>query len=578
MTLTYPVLDRRALRALARDGREKAAMLARLRAADAVDPGRSCRPAPRAPAHRPRRDGCLTMGRAATKTAEDKRLAEAREKKVPWRRWGPYVSERQWGTVREDYSAGGDRVGLLQPRPGALARLPLGRRRHRRHLRRPAAAVLRARAVERRRPDPEGAPVRPHRQRRQPRRGREGVLLLPRQRAEPRVHEVPVQVPAAGLSVRAAGRGEPRAAAAHDPEFELLDTGIFDDDRYFDVFVEYAKAGADDILVRITAVNRGPDAAPLHLLPTLWFRNDWSWSGDGAAAHRARRRRGATCSHATHAAWSRTGSTSSAPDDVLFTENESNARAPVGPARRAAVRRRTRFDDFVVHGARRRGEPRRRRHQGRAALPALGRAGRDLRRPAAPVERRQRRATPLGSEFDALFARRMKEADAFYRRVTPVRAARRTCATCSARPSPACCGASSTTTTSSTTGCAATPRARRRPSAQQRPQPRWAHLADGRRAVDARQVGVPVVRGLGHGVPLRRLRADRRRLREGAADPADARVVHAPERPDPGLRMGLRRREPAGACLGRDPHLPDRAEDDRPRWTARSSNASSASC
>ena len=59
-------------------------------------------------------------------------------------------------------------------------------------------------------------------------------------------------------------------------EYELLDTGIFNDDRYFDVFVEYAKGGADDILVKITAVNRGPDAADLHLLPTLWFRNDWS--------------------------------------------------------------------------------------------------------------------------------------------------------------------------------------------------------------------------------------------------------------------------------------------------------------
>ena len=65
-----------------------------------------------------------------------------------------------------------------------------------------------------------------------------------------------------------------------DPEYELLDTGIFDDDRYFDVFVEYAKAGANDILIRIRAINRGPDPAPLHLLPTLWFRNTWAWGDD----------------------------------------------------------------------------------------------------------------------------------------------------------------------------------------------------------------------------------------------------------------------------------------------------------
>src|SRR5688572_29692328 len=67
-----------------------------------------------------------------------------------------------------------------------------------------------------------------------------------------------------------------------DPEFELLDTGIFDDDRYFDVFVEYAKAGPDEVLMRVTAHNRGPDAAELHLLPTVWFRNTWSWK-DGTA-------------------------------------------------------------------------------------------------------------------------------------------------------------------------------------------------------------------------------------------------------------------------------------------------------
>src|SRR6185503_14687236 len=70
---------------------------------------------------------------------------------------------------------------------------------------------------------------------------------------------------------------ENRRRGRSDPEFELIDTGIFDDDRYFDVFVEYAKASPNDILIRITAANRGPEAAPLHLLPTLWFRNTWSW-------------------------------------------------------------------------------------------------------------------------------------------------------------------------------------------------------------------------------------------------------------------------------------------------------------
>ena len=103
--------------------------------------------------------------------------------KENWRLWGPYLAERAWGTVREDYSPDGDAWEHLRPRSGALARLSLERGRPGRHLRRAAAAVLRAGAVERPRPDPEGARIRPHRQPGQPRRGRQGVLLLPRRDA-----------------------------------------------------------------------------------------------------------------------------------------------------------------------------------------------------------------------------------------------------------------------------------------------------------------------------------------------------------------------------------------------------------
>ena len=71
-------------------------------------------------------------------------------------------------------------------------------------------------------------------------------------------------------------------ADGQDPEFELMDTGVFNENRYFDVFVEYAKAAPEDILIRITAYNRGPESAALHLLPTLWFRNTWSWGGDAS--------------------------------------------------------------------------------------------------------------------------------------------------------------------------------------------------------------------------------------------------------------------------------------------------------
>ena len=105
------------------------------------------------------------------------------------------------------------RLGLFHPRPGSLARLPVGRGRARRHLRRQAAAVLCARVVERAGPDPEGAPVRAHQQRGEPRRGRQGVLLLRRQHAHPLVHEVSVQVPAAGVSLPGPDRDEPETIA-----------------------------------------------------------------------------------------------------------------------------------------------------------------------------------------------------------------------------------------------------------------------------------------------------------------------------------------------------------------------------
>ncbi len=132
-----------------------------------------------------------------------------------------------------------------------------------------------------------------------------------------------LQVPAARVPLRPAGRGESPARQATRREFELLDTGIFDDDRYFDVMVEYAKAGPEDILMRVTAHNRGPEAATLHLLPQLWFRNIWTWrenavrpgmsvAADGSITtrHQAPRHLPPVRSTETR--------------ELLFTENETN--------------------------------------------------------------------------------------------------------------------------------------------------------------------------------------------------------------------------------------------------------------
>ena len=141
------------------------------------------------------------------------RLQAARNNGTAWRKWGPYLSERQWGTVREDYSVDGNAWDYFTPRSGALARLSLGRGRTGRHLRRCAAALFRARAVERPRSDSQGASLRPDQRRGQPRRRRQGVLLLPRLHADALLHEVALQVPAARLSLCEAGRDEPEAIA-----------------------------------------------------------------------------------------------------------------------------------------------------------------------------------------------------------------------------------------------------------------------------------------------------------------------------------------------------------------------------
>ena len=143
-------------------------------------------------------------------------------------------------------------LGLFSARSCAQPRLPLGRRRAARHLRPRRPPVLCAGALERPRSHPEGAAVRACRAGGQSRRGREGVLLLPRLHAHALLHEGALQISAGGVSVCAAGRGEQPRRNRQQPEFELLDTGVFEQNRYFDVFAEYAKADTDDILIRIT--------------------------------------------------------------------------------------------------------------------------------------------------------------------------------------------------------------------------------------------------------------------------------------------------------------------------------------
>ena len=147
------------------------------------------------------RGGDLTTSRPSAA-----RLAEDRAGTAQWRRWGAYLSLRQWGTVREDYSADGDAWASLPVRPRPRARVPLGRGRARGDLRPLAAPVLRGRALERARPDPQGAPLRRHQRRGQPRRGRQGALVAAGRHADAQPPGVALPLPARPLPLRTAPR------------------------------------------------------------------------------------------------------------------------------------------------------------------------------------------------------------------------------------------------------------------------------------------------------------------------------------------------------------------------------------
>jgi hypothetical protein len=204
--------------------------------------------------------------------AEDKRIEESRTRTVHWKRWGPYVSERAWGTVREDYSANGSAWEYF-PHDQARSRAYRWNEdglagisdRHQRicfaiALWNGQDPILKERLFGLTgNQGNHGEDV------------KEYYFYLdstPTHSYMKYLYKYPqTSFPYQQLLDVNRERGREKR------EFELLDTGVFDEDRYFDVQVEYAKASADDMVIRISATNHGPEAAPLHLLPTLWFRN-----------------------------------------------------------------------------------------------------------------------------------------------------------------------------------------------------------------------------------------------------------------------------------------------------------------
>src|ERR1019366_4933399 len=210
---------------------------------------------------------------------ESSRLEEARTAKTPWRKWGPYLSERQWGTVREDYSSDGTAwdyfthdqarsrayhwgedglAGISDDQQLLCFSVALWNGKD---------PILKERIFGLTNSESNhGEDV------------KEYYFYLdstPTHSYMKYLYKYPQgEFPYRDL-VETNGR-----RSREEREYELLDTGVFNDDRYFDVFVEYAKGDPEDILIRISVHNRGPEAAQIHLLPTLWFRNTWSWGDD----------------------------------------------------------------------------------------------------------------------------------------------------------------------------------------------------------------------------------------------------------------------------------------------------------
>ncbi|SFI17319.1 glucosidase [Nitrosomonas sp. Nm34] len=364
---------------------------------------------------------------------EKKRLDESRRysqtegtEGIPWKKWGPYLSERQWGTVREDYSEGGDAWNFF------------------------THDQARSRAY---------------------RWGEDGIggISDDKQRLcfslalwngkDPILKERLF-----GLTNSEGNHGEdvkeyyfyldstpthsymkylykyPQAAYPYadlvetnrhrsrsEFEYELIDTGVFNDDRYFDVFVEYAKAGAEDILVKITAANRGPDASELHLLPILWFRNDWaSWiapsnrSPEKPNIKQIKVALGASAVEARHPLLGEFIFSCEGEVPLLFTDNTTNNERLFPGYQNESPYVKDGINNYVVQGQQDAVNPAKQGTKVAAHYHFNVDAGQTAVIRLRLSKIAQEQSSPsFNKHFDAIFAERLKEADDFYQSVTP---------------------------------------------------------------------------------------------------------------------------------------------------------------
>jgi hypothetical protein len=351
-------------------------------------------------------------------TPEKLRLQQDRERTAYWKRWGPYLSERQWGTVREDYSPDGSAWNYF-PHDHARSRVYrwgedgiAGISDTRQRLCFAIALwngndpILKERIF--------GLT------------GNEGnhgedvkeyyfyLDSTPTHSYMKYLYKYPQQTfPYTQLVEENRHRGK------FDPEFELLDTGIFDSDRYFDVFVEYAKAAPEDILIQVTIANRSTEAASLHLLPTLWFRNTWNWNPEIEkpfikVAHSNHTTHQVEANHLTLGTYwlSCEGSA-----ELLFTNNETNYQRIFGTTNGSPYVK-DGINNYIVNGQQDAVNPDRVGTKF-AAHYLLTFAPKETKVVRLRLSNQQTLSESLGSQFEQIFQIRKQEADEFYQEICP---------------------------------------------------------------------------------------------------------------------------------------------------------------
>jgi hypothetical protein len=358
-------------------------------------------------------------------TDEQARIEESRLRRSHWNRWGPYLAERAWCTVREDYSPAGDvwdyfthemaRSRAYRWNEDGLAGIC---DRHQRicfaiALWNGRDPFLKERLFGLTGPEGNhGEDV------------KECYFYLdntPTHSYMKCLYKYPqAEFPYAKL------RQENARRSRLDPEYELIDTGVFAENRYFDVFVEYAKAGPEDILIRIAVSNRGPETATLHLLPTIWFRNTWSW-GNGHRKPELRKSPDAGAIELDEPKYGRRWLYCNGLDGIhapplLFTENETNCVSLWGTPN-ACMFVKDGIGEYVVRGSPNAVNPDGRGTKAAAhyvlTIEAGKRAVAELRLTDEPRRTDTPSADPFGAAFQQTFVKRMDDANDFYATVTP---------------------------------------------------------------------------------------------------------------------------------------------------------------